>query len=871
MKIERQILFYGILSVAIIAGFLYFSNYNRVHSIETQSLVNHTNEVIRELDNVQAMTTNIESNTRGFVISDSVQFIRDLSQKQTSIDVSMDNLKRLNAKNINQYNDILLLEDFVISKVEFNNRIVRNHLGHSSEKGAELIRSLKGKYLMDSILVHIQSIREAEMRMLNQSLARNKEALQKNFNTQVYSAIFYLLLIFIFLFILNRGIFKRRAAEHEVVESERKLRVVLDSTQDAIFLIDRDSTLRVINEPARNIVDNTPGMRMKIGEKLFDHTSGPKKRIYQKIFESVFQGNHEHQEVNINFPQGSRWFETVFSPVKDEEGKVTGICISSRDITERIQYQQELVDARKKAETAEQLQETFLANMSHEIRTPMNGIVGMTDILGNTSLSQEQKSIVKTIKKSSDTLLFLINDILDLSKIKAGKLSIENVEFELNELLDSVFTPFEIKSKFKGIEFDVVQRPSLPLNLIGDQFRLIQVLNNLLGNAIKFTKEGKVEVSIRELKRNEEMVSLEFRIRDTGIGIEKDKLQSIFNSFEQGTENISRKFGGTGLGLSITKKLVELQGGTIRVDSLYGIGSVFSFRIDYKLACQEKEIIQSKNNVRSNLSGLKNKSILVAEDNEINQMVITHTLKNVGIKVTIAENGHDAIAHLQQADFDLVIMDLQMPGMDGFQTTRIIREQLKNDIPIIAMTASVMRNERVNCLAAGMDDYLSKPFDQSELFSSLTRLICGIDEQATINKNSKEGLTLNEDNPVHTGTTYDLSIIKEMEDDGYTSDILKQFLDTTPVMIHQLEEALHNKDYQQVFFTAHKLKSGLGLLQVKEMLADCSEIENITRNNKDCSEHEHGLVNQSLQNMLKQYQSLQVGLEKELKHVAAVY
>jgi PAS domain S-box-containing protein len=861
MKIERQILYYGILSIAIIAGFLYFSNYNRVHSLETQSLVNHTNEVIRELDNVQAMTTNIESNTRGFVISDSIQFIKDLSSKKASIEGSLVNLKRLNAVNVNQYNDILVLEDFVISKIEFNNRIVRSHLGQSFQKSAALIRSLKGKYLMDSIFVQIQSIREEEMRLLNKNLAHNKEALQKNFNTQIYSAIFYLLLIFIFLFILNKGIFKRKAAEHEVVESERKLRVVLNSTQDAIFLIDRDSTLRVINEPARNIVDNTPGMRMKIGEKLFDHTSGSKKRIYQKIFESVFQGNHEHQEVNINFPQGSRWFETVFSPVKDEIGNVTGICISSRDITERIQYQEELVDARKKAETAEQLQETFLANMSHEIRTPMNGIVGMTDILGNMSLSQEQKSIVKTIKKSSDTLLFLINDILDLSKIKAGKLSIEKVEFELNELLDSVFTPFEIKSRFKGIEFDVVHRPSMPLNLVGDEFRLIQVLNNLLGNAIKFTKEGKVEVSIREVKRNEEMISLEFRIRDTGIGIEKDKLQSIFNSFEQGTENISRKFGGTGLGLSITKKLVELQGGTIRVDSLYGIGSIFSFQIDYKLACQEKEIQPSKNISRTNLSGLKNKSILVAEDNEINQLVITHTLKNVGVHVTIAENGHDAIAHLQQSDYDLVIMDLQMPGMDGIQTTRVIREHLKNEVPIIAMTASVMRNERANCLAAGMNDYLSKPFDQSELFSSLTRLICGTGQEFIVAEISKE----------KQHTSYDLSIIKEMEDDSYTSDILKQFLDTTPVIIQQLEDALTAKNYQQVFFMAHKLKSGLGLLKVNGMLADCSEIESITRESKEWNEQEHDQIVGFLQNMRKQYLSLQPALEKELKQVAAVY
>ena len=355
----------------------------------------------------------------------------------------------------------------------------------------------------------------------------------------------------------------------------------------------------------------------------------------------------------------------------------------------------------------------------------MNGIIGMTNVLLRTTLNEEQREFASIIKQSSDNLLFLINDILDLSKIKSGKLSLEKIEFNLHDTLETIIAPFHIKAKEKSIELLLTEDVTIPQQLEGDPYRLNQILNNLLSNALKFTHKGTVKLAAKKYGQTDNEVSIEFSVTDSGVGIAQDKLESIFNSFEQASSSTARTYGGTGLGLTITRQLIEMQGGNIQVSSVPDGGSSFRFTISYPFKLQkDKAPVTEK--LKSDNKGLRSKKILVAEDNEINQKVILNILKKEGIHTIITRNGREAVTRLEQGDhFDLIILDLRMPEMDGFQTATYIRKKLLIDIPIIAMTASALRNEKAKCFELGMNEYLTKPFAPEELFSHLRRFLLG--------------------------------------------------------------------------------------------------------------------------------------------------
>jgi len=396
----------------------------------------------------------------------------------------------------------------------------------------------------------------------------------------------------------------------------------------------------------------------------------------------------------------------------------------NKDITRRRKIQEQLVGAIREAEEAKQMQEQFLANMSHEIRTPMNGIKGMTDLLLDTPLSVKQHELTGIIKSSVNNLLVIINDILDFSKIKAGKLNIEKIEFKLRDVLGSAGVLFDHRMKKKGLHLRTDVDGDIPDRLIGDPHRLNQVLTNLLGNAIKFTDEGHIHIRVSLQKKSAEEVVLSFNITDTGIGIPEGNLPYIFDSFSQAGEDISRRYGGTGLGLTICKQLLHLQGGDITATSMAGAGSVFSFYLPYRYNATPDaerpaaEVIYDYSNL------LAGKRFLVAEDNEINQKLIDYVLRKAGGSVELVNNGAEAIRYLQQDTIvDLIIMDLQMPEMDGYVATRFIRNDLHMDTPIIAMTATAMKGEHLQCLESGMNEYMTKPFEFAELYKRISGLL----------------------------------------------------------------------------------------------------------------------------------------------------
>lgn len=514
----------------------------------------------------------------------------------------------------------------------------------------------------------------------------------------------------------------------------RLLEEVIKNANDGVMITRADS----LDKPGPEIVYVNDAL-LKISGYERHEVIGQTPRMFQgkrtdrskldRLRESLRSGQMFKDEIINYSKQGKEYvLDISIIPIKDAQGNITHFAAIERDITVRKMFENELLRAKKKAEEANKAKGDFLANMSHELRTPMNGVLGMANLLRDTKLNTEQHGYVDTLCHSGESLLMLLNDILDFSKIEAGELTLEEIPFNLNGLLHETVRLLEPLAKKKGLEISYYYASSTPDCVVGDPARIRQIVTNLLGNAIKFTENGSVRLGIGS-RRTDNGVELEFRIDDTGIGIKAENLKKIFHKFTQADESTTRRFGGTGLGLTICKLLVEEMGGEIGVESTYGKGSSFWFCLPLAIASEEEtsrimgENKHAKEELREKLKEFSRQRVLVVDDHPINLFFAKKLLAKFGLSsVDTAESGKDALNLIENGRYDLVITDCQMPEMDGYEVARIIRKDLKNThMPVIAMTANAMVGDKDKCIAAGMDDYISKPINESRMAEVLAK------------------------------------------------------------------------------------------------------------------------------------------------------
>jgi len=498
------------------------------------------------------------------------------------------------------------------------------------------------------------------------------------------------------------------------------------------------------------------------------------------------------------------------------------VIILFRDINVRNRLEAELRIAKKQADENAMMKEQFMANMSHEIRTPMNAILGFTNLLHKTKLDGTQAEYLSAIRHSSANLLSIINDILDFSKIEAGMLRIENIPFSVEEVIHSLRMMFEEKAREKGLSFRIVTDQRIPVTVFGDPTRLAQILVNLLNNAFKFTDHGSVVLVLEIEDSQPKQVMLRFRVKDTGIGIPVDKQVGVFERFNQGNAETTRKYGGTGLGLSIVKSLVTMQNGTIAFTSKEYAGTEFTFTIPYAVSQEHVEVSEEIPGDEPKLFE-KRYRVLLAEDNVLNQKLTTTLLKGFGLECEVAGDGAEALEKLQKEKFDLVLMDIQMPVLDGYHATQQLRKELELTLPVIAMTAHSMEGELQKCMSFGMNDYISKPFKEEELYQ-------------VVRKYLPKGAGSTE-RPAPAGKL-DLSELYEMAkgNKGFIREMAEIFVGQNPGDLAELEKGIAGVDYEGISNVAHRMKTSVGFMGLKTLMKPLHEIEQLGKQQQGMEE-----------------------------------
>jgi len=591
-------------------------------------------------------------------------------------------------------------------------------------------------------------------------------------------------------------------------------KAVVEDGSDIIFIVDYTGQI-LYHNPS---VKETLGYRANalVGKNFFDFILPETLPVFRKAYlQSTKKKFNESIEFQFRCKDNSFRYLEFNSINLYQKEKIKGLILDCRDIAQRKKDAEELLRAQK-------TKELFLANISHEIRTPINGIAGMASLLSQNPNANEQTTYLHAIQSAADNLKVIINDILDLASIESGKLKFEKIGFNLNDLLQSLVSTFAFQVSEKHLELKFHLQEEANKIFIGDPVRLNQILLNLISNAIKFTHRGSIFLSCTVKKREAKKTILSFEVRDTGIGIAKDKLHTIFESFSQADASVTRKYGGTGLGLTIVRQLVELQGGSIAVDSKESVGSSFTFTIPYEIGGQ--------NNIKGKLpkdstvlkKTLKELSVLLVEDNDINRLYASSILKIWDCKIDIAENGYVALEKIKNGYYDIILMDIQMPVMDGFEATQAIRAGLppKSQVPIIALTANATAKDIDRCLDSGMNDCIGKPFTPEELYDKLAPFYHLARKSTPAKVVARHGKKIT-----------DLTYLKTISNNNhkFIQEMVQAFLQSIPKSIEEIRSNTQAQEWTMLARAVHKVKPSLTLIGLTTTREKAMKLEDLAK------------------------------------------
>ena len=717
------------LGLALIIGSQYFT-YRSVRKLSLNNeRLNVTIGVLNQTANYGLTTKDFHSNMRGYLITQNTNLLADnykLKVQLLGISDTLFNLVRTDPVQTARVRDLMEISSKIVA---YSQDIIEMYRNEGQEKTFEKLRKGEGIKLNTLLTEKIKEMDAYE----NHNLEQHRKLVAI---TQKNSILFILVtsfvgfsLTFLSIYFLNRDKGKQRQLQKEIAEKERVLNQYLEAIPDGVMVINKRKEIVLLNQSGREIL----GIKASKVETLDDNLSqvklvDPTRYHVRFTTESlpISRGLEGEKLIGnkIDLIKDNKIYhlETNVQPVIGLDGEITSAITVFRDITERANYEATLEKARVLAEKSVRVKDIFLSNVSHEIRTPLNAIIGFTNLLFGEVTSPKSLEFVSYIQVASKNLLELINDILDFSKIEAGQVQLEKIPTSINELVESISVIVNQRANEKGIHYQYIMSKELPEVVETDKLRLTQILLNVCGNAVKFTENGSVKLLVEpvgEIINDVQMIR--FEVRDTGIGISKDKINDVFNRFVQATESTTRIFGGTGLGLSIVKSLVHIFDGTLNLQSEIGKGSTFTIEFPLKVLNNaslpeetDKEIIS--------YASIASMRVLAAEDNILNQKLLQAIFQKLGVDLTIVNNGQEALDVLAEKPFDLILMDIQMPVMDGYTAIKQIRSTISKTIPIITMTAHAMVGEKEECLSIGANSYISKPFKEKELMFTISQL-----------------------------------------------------------------------------------------------------------------------------------------------------
>jgi PAS domain S-box-containing protein len=612
----------------------------------------------------------------------------------------------------------------------------------------------------------------------------------------------------------------RKQIEDKLLLNEKRYRDLFNYSQALICTHDLEGKLLSVNPAICSIIGYTS--EELIGRNIKEFV--PQDKISQfdeQYLQNVLTTGKAEGVFIIICKNGEHIYLLYQNYMVEETSRTPYIIGFSQDITNRIKAERELIKAKEETERASRVKEVFLANISHEIRTPMNGILGIGGLLYKTNLNPKQEEYTKLILESADNLLHIVNDVLDFTKIESGKIELESIPFLLEEKISNTLKTFIFKIEEKGLELVFDNQVPTDTVLVGDPFRLGQVLNNLISNALKFTESGKITVHAAQIQEVNQLPIFEFIVSDTGIGISPENLANIFEEFVQASSETSRKYGGTGLGLTITKNLIEMQGGTIKAESTLNKGTKFIVRLPYQIG-ENSMLTNSKEEVA--FTQIDKKRILVAEDVTINQIIVKQILEEWGHEVVLVSNGQEAFDAHKKKDFDLILMDIHMPEVDGYEATQMIRhmgDTIKAAVPIVALTANAFKQETDRFAEAGFNDYITKPFTEAGLYDCIKKQL-QLNSPVDFSKKLKQKIA--EEN---SEKLYDLSALQgiEQDDTAFLKEIVMVFIKNTTIDISNLLKAIESNNSNEIFQLAHRMKSSIYSLGIKQAYKTVESIE----------------------------------------------